>query len=183
MATPPTETTEQRQYTTLLSHHENNSRQGAEIQLETERETPERLTDRSRGTWKRQKLEENKIFRVNWTQYQGRTKDMLTGKPQPYYHIKTEARSGRTGRQRKRGRLVRTRPGDARLRRERRERGREDRNRARNLKRRSLTGPEPEERPAPVRGTGPETKKGAGRIVRPPKAAITCSPASAVPSA
>lgn len=34
---------------------------------------------------------------------------MLTGKPQPYYHIKTEARSGRTGRQRKRERLVRTR--------------------------------------------------------------------------
>ncbi len=135
MATPPTETTEQRQYTTLLSHHENNSRQGAEIQLETEWETPERLTDRSRGTWKRQKLEENKIFRVNWTQYQGRTRDTLTGKPQPYYHIKTEARSGRTGRQRKR------------------------------------------EQP------GPETKKGAGRIVRPPKAAITCSPASAVPSA
>ncbi len=90
MATPLSETTEERQYTTLLSHHENNSRQGAEIQRKTERETPERLTDRSRGTWKRQKLEENKIFRVNWTQYQGRTKDMLTGKPQPYYHIKTE---------------------------------------------------------------------------------------------
>lgn len=74
---------------------------------------------------------------------------------------------------------------DARLRRERREGRREARNRARNPKRRSLTVPEPEERPAPVQwtGTGPETKKGAGRIVRPPKAAITCSPASAVPSA
>ncbi len=99
------------------------------------------------------------------------------------------------GRPRKEGRGTGAAPGrgdgrgtggpDARLRRERREGRREARNRARNPKRRSLTVPEPEERPAPVQwtGTGPETKKGAGRIVRPPKAAITCSPASAVPSA